>query len=460
MKVKLSGKRRALNVIVLILSAICILFGSACLYLENMMNNIHYEVVEEGDLATIVSAGDIDFNFGNISDGSLYQDEQVMNIALLSLDNYYKEETGEDSGRSDSMMLFSIDNRRKKIKLTSYMRDLYLDIPGYGFNRLNAAYSFGGPSLTLATMENNFRVNVDRYILIDYYKFVEIIDTVGGVDIEISQDEADIINDEADEEEAPPVAAGMAHMTGRQARMYSRIRKIDSDFERTARQRKVVTALIEKLRSVDLLTLNSYVSDILSMITTNLSKDEVLGLAGNIMSYVNYDIESFRLPTQDGYYDYTTADGAMVLVPYLKTCVDQFVKFLYEDQIPTLTETYTLPQYGGITENPDAAGTADTSNLDNTIHETITQQETVDYGGGDVTYNENTYDGGYVYYGDTNNNDTTYDAGGYGGTVDYGAGVGGVGVEGPGYYTEPVEEVPDYVPADEVIGDGLDIPGE
>lgn len=189
MKIKLSGGRRAVNIIVAILTVCCFIIGAGCVYADSIVGNINYEKAEPKDVEQIVASGTTSFDFGNITSDNLYHDPKVMNIILLSLDNYKKISAPDDTtGRSDSMMLVSIDTRNEEIKLTSFMRDLFVDIPGYGFDRLNAAFTYGGPSLTLAAIENNFRVDIDRYVLIDFKKFAEIIDTIGGVDVEITQD--------------------------------------------------------------------------------------------------------------------------------------------------------------------------------------------------------------------------------------------------------------------------------
>ena len=350
MKIKLSGKRRAVNIIVILLSACCFVIGGICIYMENVLGNIHFQKADSGDFSQIVAAGSSGFDFGKIAEDNLYHDPAVMNIVLFSLDNYQK---GDDTyGRSDSTIMLSIDTRNEELKITSFMRDMYVEIPGYGFDRINAAFAFGGPTLAVATLENNFRVDIDRYVIIDFKKFVDIIDAIGGIDIEITQDEADVINKESGEKEAPPVSAGMMHLTGKQTRMYARIRKIDDDFHRTERQRKVVTIVIDKLKNMDILTLNNHLADILSMITTDMNKDEALNLATNLVSYLKYKQRTFRLPDDGNYYDETVSlhgTPAMILVPNLQGCVNNLTKFVYgADNIPAIKGSYTLPQYGSV----------------------------------------------------------------------------------------------------------------
>lgn len=420
MKAKLSGKRIALNIIVAILSICCFVIGGFCVYAESIMGNINYETVESDTLSETIESGTEEFDFGNITQENLYHDPKVMNFLLLSLDNYM----AGDNGRSDSMMMVSIDTRNEEIKLTSFMRDLYVNIPGYGFSRLNAAYQYGGPSLTMATIEDNFRVDIDRYIIIDFKKFVKIIDAIGGIDIEITEAEAEIINNESKEDASLAVSGGMMHLTGKQARMYARIRAIDSDFERTNRQRKVVMAAVEKLKNTDILTLNSYLADILGMITTDMTKDEVLGLVANMMSYLNYDISSFRLPADGEFYDLTvdmSGTPAMVLVPYLQANIEVLVKYVYGvDNIPELKTGFTLNQYQASYDdygNPTryaTSGYIDPPTFEEESSSTV--DTTTDNTDGYVDTDTQTYnDTGYTGYVDET---ITYDDGTGGGVTD------------------------------------------
>ncbi len=400
-KIKLSGKRRALNIIVVVLSLCCFVIGAGCVYAETVLGKINYEKATSEDISNIIASGTTEFDFGNISSDNLYHDPAVMNFLLLGVDDYQQG----DTGRSDTIMMMSVDTRHEEIKLTSYMRDSYVSIPGYSYDKLNHAYAYGGPSLTIATLEDNFRVDIDRYIVIDFSKFVTIIDTLGGIDLEITEAEAEVINAESGEDDSLALSAGQVHMTGKQARMYSRIRKIDTDYERTNRQRKVVTAVIEKMRSTDLLTLNGYLADILSMISTDMTKDDVLGLIANLPTYLNYNITTMRLPVDDEFYEWTSNVGGWVLVPYLEENIDILVKYIYgEDNIPELKSSYTLSQfksdYDKYGQPTRFYGTG------------ATYTET--YGGsGTTTYsdsgNDNDYDYNYDYDYDY---DTTYNDGG------------------------------------------------
>lgn len=139
-------------------------------------------------------------------------DKQVTNILLIGTDRVQ-----DGIQRSDTMMLVSIDNKNKKVKLTSFLRDLYVEIPTIGKNKLNASYSNGGAALTMQTIENNFRINIDKFVSIDVDSFAEIIDKMGGIEVNISQAEADEMNRVMDAQ----MSAGTNHMRGTLALYYS-----------------------------------------------------------------------------------------------------------------------------------------------------------------------------------------------------------------------------------------------
>ena len=167
------------------------------------------------------------------------------------------------------------------------MRDMFVQIPGVGSNRLNTAFSYGGAPLTVKTIENNFGVDIDRYVIIDYDAFETIIDSVGGVYIDVSDAEAAYINEYSFRTD---IVGGYQLLNGNLARSYARIRKIGDDFERTARQREVMSAAIDQLKSSNIGTINHVLSTVLPMITTNLSKTEVLNLASNALTYLNLSL--------------------------------------------------------------------------------------------------------------------------------------------------------------------------
>lgn len=245
--------------------------------------------------------------------------EGVTNILLIGNDSRL---SGED-GRSDAMILLSISSPAKKIYMTSLLRDIYVQIPGYGGNRLNAAYAFGGPKLLMDTLEENFGIPINRYVLVNFQAFAGLVDAVGGVDLELTNDEVQLVNGYLDEynmlEGRAPEAdyldatlSGRIHLNGPQALAYSRNRYIGTDFERTARQRNVLSAVIKKLPKAMATNSGGVIRGLFPNLTTNLTKTEFYRLSLDALKVVSYDLAQITIPL-DGTYDNQSIDGMAVL---------------------------------------------------------------------------------------------------------------------------------------------------
>lgn len=252
-------------------------------------------------------------------------DKKITNILLLGTD---RMEDGIQ--RSDTMMLVSIDNKNKKIKLTSFLRDLYVEIPTIGKNKLNASYSNGGAALTMQTIENNFRINIDRFVTIDVDSFAEIIDKMGGIEVVISQAEADEMNRVMGEQ----LSAGKNHMRGTLALYYSRIRRIDSDFGRTGRQRQVIGCMVDKLKTKNPIELSGLLHDYMGYVTTNLPDSEMVGLAANAINVMGYSIETLHMPESGLYEDRRVSGIGDVLDPDLEENCAVLREFIYGVEKP------------------------------------------------------------------------------------------------------------------------------
>lgn len=232
----------------------------------------------------------------------LMENKKVFNILLIGCDA--REEGGR--GRSDSIILISINKESEQLIATSIMRDIYVEIPGHGNNRINAAYAYGGADLLVETVEKNFKIQIDRYASVDFFVFMDIVDQMGGVDLEISDEEFLVANayinelnvllDEPYGTDWLP-GGGPHHLNGKQALGYSRIRYVgDADFERTKRQRTVLEQIFNKVKDYNLIELNSLLNIILPEITTDLTEGEAITLALSMNAYRKYDLKQYRLP--------------------------------------------------------------------------------------------------------------------------------------------------------------------
>lgn len=266
-----------------------------------------------------------------IADSELASADYIQNILLIGVDA--REDEDAEKTRSDTMMLVTIDTRNRQIKLTSFLRDMYLEIPGYREDKLNAAQSHGGTQLLIDTLEYNFKIKIDNYMFVSFDMFISIIDELGGVDVEITDKEAKYINskdhmDIADVYAFPEeLSGGMQHFTGAQALWYSRIRYLDSDFMRTARQRKVITAIVKEAVGQSPVKLLDVVEKVMPMVKTDLTEDEMLDLGLHALSYLKYDIVQQQIPLSDAYKS-AKRRGQDVLLPDMdknRMAVKQFI---------------------------------------------------------------------------------------------------------------------------------------
>ena len=200
---------------------------------------------------------------------------KIINILLIGQDT----RDAKQRGLSDSMILISVNTETKKLVMTSFMRDLYIDIPsdrgGYYRQRINTAYAVGGMEKLNATIAHNFGVEVDNNIEVDFSGFQTIVDAMDGIDIELTKAEANYMN--SDSGQRWKLQEGMNHLDGEQALCYARIRKIDSDFYRTERQRIVLNKLFEKVKDMGVTELLSLAKEFIPLITTDMTNSEITG---------------------------------------------------------------------------------------------------------------------------------------------------------------------------------------
>lgn len=273
---------------------------------EEMQEFLENQKQEESGSGPSISDSDVDW--GEMVSTLLGDSDDVINILLIGQDR----RPGETRARSDSMILCTVNRDSKSIILTSFMRDLYVQIPGYGNNRINASYAWGGMELLNQTMEQNFGIYIDGNVEVDFNQFADIVDLLGGVPMELRSDEASYINSGT----GSSLSSGMQVLNGEQALCYSRIRKLDADgdFSRTNRQRKVISALFNQVKDSGLTTLLGLLNEVLPMVTTDMSNGEILGYAAKVFPmFSGATITSQRVPANDAYYG-AMIDGMSVLV--------------------------------------------------------------------------------------------------------------------------------------------------
>lgn len=258
----------------------------------------------------------------------------VMNVLLVGTDARI---VGEDS-RSDSMIILSICPLKHKMYMTSVLRDSYVDIPGYGMNRLNHAYQMGGGRLLIQTIEQNFGIRIDGYAKVDFYSFIEIIDAIGGVDINVSAEELRWLDPYLGEinllmgldvYDSWIYEEGVHTLSGRQALAYGRIRYIGTDFGRTNRQRTVLMAALKKVLKTNPVQLFKVAQTTMENITTNMSRLKMTLLIMRIPFLATYRIESDQIPYDNTWWNDTMGAGGEVLGIDLETVRRMFRERVY-----------------------------------------------------------------------------------------------------------------------------------
>ena len=260
--------------------------------------------------------------------------DDVINIALFGGDKRGKY----DPVHSDAIMILSIDKANNNIKLSSIMRDTYVNVYKHGMTKMTHAYAYGGPELAIRTLNENFNLNIRDYAFVDFFGFKDIIDSLDGIDVEVKKHEVKEINkyikEVANIEGKSPSLikeSGIQHLNGAQALSYSRIRKVgNGDFERTDRQRKVMELLFERVMNAGITQYPKMVDSILPHVETSLSKMDVVKLGTQILSSDIKGIEQNCFPLAENCIG-KKIDGIFYIVSDLNKTENEIHKFIYGD---------------------------------------------------------------------------------------------------------------------------------
>lgn len=352
---KRRSKGRGRRIAVLILSLIMLISGTGLIYYYNVLDSMNYKELEPASTQP-TSADSTDSTSVSVIPGgaTLLSSDNVLNILLFGQD-YTENEN--DHGRSDTTILLSIDNVNKKLKLTSFQRDTYVNIPGYGDNKINSAFTYGGEKLSIDTIETNFGIKVDKYATVDFDSFREIIKAIGGVDIELNLEEIEYINAQIDVNDQldvtsfleydPAKELQMMHLDGYQALWYARDRGemnlggnpnysfSGDDWDRTQRQRNLIQTVIKNLREGASLTeLVTIANKVGPLITTNLKKGDITFLISNMMTYMGYEMEQMSLPVTGTWSYGKSPDGqSIIAITDWDGVRREVAKFIYEDSV-------------------------------------------------------------------------------------------------------------------------------
>lgn len=302
-KTKKMSKKKLAIISVFFILLVAILGGG--LYVSSLLSKINKVDIKEENLGmTDVSA------MGDVS--------KIQNIALFGVDSK------TDKGRSDSIMILTLDQLNKKMKITSIMRDSYVDIPGKGMDKINHAYAFGGPELAIKTINENFGLNINKFITVNFDSLGAIIDSLGGVQLKITEEEVSKI---------PGINSNGVHtLTGEQALAYARIRYAKGgDYQRTQRQRNIIQSIYESFRYTELSDYPKLISSFLPHVTSNMGSSELLSVGTDFYKTISSGLEQERFP-KDGEGKGTTINGIYYLQYDLNKAKEDMQKYIFKNE--------------------------------------------------------------------------------------------------------------------------------
>lgn len=282
---KQRAKRKKVMFIVEIVILLVLL---AAVFVWLKLEKIDYNKLDESD----IRMNDLDESTDKVM-------EKYTVIALFGLDN--RANGTYESGNSDTIMLASINNDSKEVKLVSVYRDTYLNVKDDTYAKMNSAYQRGGPKQAIEALNTNLDLKVTKYVAVDFNALVETIDLIGGIDIDVTPQEVAKINEYSGEvaqvtgkKNTTLSGSGVLHLNGIQATAYARIRKLaGDDYKRTERQRTVIEAMVAKVQKSGVTTINNVVDEVFDDISTNITPTQMLSLGSHALSYKMVDNAGF-----------------------------------------------------------------------------------------------------------------------------------------------------------------------
>lgn len=284
--------------IIFVIELVLILILIPVVFIYAKLSMVRTATASEVNKANIVINEDVDVTTQTALKG-------YRNIAFFGVDS--RDGSLEGNTRSDSIIIVSINQETKDVRLVSVYRDTCLKVPGYGLTKATHAYAYGGAELAMSMLNTNLDLDITEFATVDFGVLAQIIDALGGIELDVSEAEFSLINALIDEQnkvtgsDSPHLdSAGYQHLNGTQATAYARIRKIDSDFKRAERQRIVLSKIFEKAKTADIGTLLNIIDTVLPEVYTNLTSTELISLAKDIFSYNIADQSGFPFEKTTG----------------------------------------------------------------------------------------------------------------------------------------------------------------
>lgn len=266
-------------------------------------------------------------------------DDNITNILIIGSDG----RTSKERGRSDAMMIATIDEKHKSLKLTSLARDTYVKIPGRGYEKLNHAYSYGGAKLLTKTIEENFKIGISHYVNINFTSFIDIIDSLGGVSLDIHSSELKELNKyipecyEASSSKKKKMELvekpGRQVLNGYQALSYSRIRKNDDAFQRDSRQRIVIQSILNEVSTMSFGEATKVAKSVFPYVKTNIKPMEMMKYIGKVLKIGNFEIKQLAFPIAEYSKGGILKGKGWVLQFNSKKCLPILFDFIFEESM-------------------------------------------------------------------------------------------------------------------------------
>ena len=393
--------------------------GNDVIYEDEQFEDIEIDIGSAGFKQSLI-------DWATTGNDKKMSSKNVINVLLIGADS----RNGTNTGNTDVMMLVSVNKKTKELKLISFLRDSYLYIEGERSQfctKLNAAFSMGGPETLIQTIENNYKIEIDNYVMVNFESFTEIIDAMGGVTVDVQQYEANEIVRYTKGAVNPPVGEGVT-LDGEEALYFCRIRNCDSDGDvsRTRRQRQVIDSIISRVKEASVSDLNKYIDILLPYVDTGYKKTEIVSMGVKALTggWVNYERTQLQMPPEDcrtsgsanmwiWVVDYELAAYKLQMEIYGQSNIK------ISDDRTSIIDVYNGANYSGNNDsgnNSDSDNTVNTNPVvttgvqvtDNISNNESTEQVTVDNSEtNDVTGEEETGEAPTVENTENNNEPTT-----------------------------------------------------
>ena len=337
----LSKLPKAAKIILPIVLVLAIIVGGASMFVDSKLNKLSYNADENtpmktgaefkvvGDNSELNTEGLEERESGSaLPEDDVFADDNVINILLLGTD--MKIPGTEDPGRCDLTMICSLNKSTGDVKLVGFERTIGVPVPKYEDEMLSYVFQYGGGEFMQETINKCFLVDIAGYVHVSYEMFPQVIDAMGGIDVELDQSEVYYMSEYLAYDPAKDTLhTGLCHLNGTAAYSFCRLRDPDDDWGRQERVREAVSAMVAKLKDLSIKDMNNIADTVLPMISTNLTKAEIKSLMSMAPKFINAEVSQLMIPEQEGSWTYVTGRGAHMLGCDFSACAKEIKEFLY-----------------------------------------------------------------------------------------------------------------------------------